>query len=197
MEISPIVLIIAVLLVVGFVVWVLRSRPRNTPAGEHFDTSVTAVGAATEAARNVVEEVAETIEHSLEAAVEAGGARPEDVEAIVRNAAMPPVTKSSAVKSPVVTGIGIPAAVGEPDNLRLIKGLGPKLNSLLVELGITRYDQIAAWGDAEIAKVDAHLGTFKGRIVRDNWIEQARLLANGDTAGFEEKFGKLDKPGQA
>jgi len=64
---------------------------------------------------------------------------------------------------------------------------------VLTELGITRYDQIAAWKGDDVAKVDAHLGTFKGRIARDNWIEQAKFLASGDTAGFEAKFGKLDK----
>ena len=44
----------------------------------------------------------------------------------------------------------------------------------------------------EVETVDAHLGTFKGRITRDNWIEQAAFLAKGDTAGFEARFGKLD-----
>ncbi len=88
--------------------------------------------------------------------------------------------------------IGIPAAVGSADNLLQIKGIGPKLNTLLVGLGITRFDQIAAWGAAEIDKVDDHLGTFKNRITRDSWVEQAGLLAKGMVAEFEAKFGKLD-----
>jgi predicted flap endonuclease-1-like 5' DNA nuclease len=91
-----------------------------------------------------------------------------------------------------LTAIGIPAAVGDPDSLLQIKGIGPKLNTLLIGLGITRFDQIAAWGAAEIDKVDDHLGTFKNRITRDNWIEQAGLLARGEIAAFEAKFGKLD-----
>ncbi len=85
----------------------------------------------------------------------------------------------------------IAAAVGAPDNLELIKGVGPKLNALLISLGVTRFDQIAAWGAAEIGEVDAYLGSFKGRITRDNWVEQAELLAAGDTAGFAAKFGAL------
>lgn len=88
--------------------------------------------------------------------------------------------------------IGIPAAVGDPDDLLQIKGIGPKLNDLLVSLGITRFDQIAAWGAAEIDKVDDHLGSFKNRITRDSWVEQAGLLARGAIAEFEAKFGKLD-----
>ena len=91
-----------------------------------------------------------------------------------------------------MTAIGIPGAVGEPDNLLQVKGIGPKLNTLLTSLGVRRFDQIAAWGSGEIAKVDGHLGAFKGRIVRDSWVEQATLLARGDVAGFEAKFGKLD-----
>jgi predicted flap endonuclease-1-like 5' DNA nuclease len=85
----------------------------------------------------------------------------------------------------------IPAAIGAPDNLLAIKGLGPKLNTLLGSLGVTRYDQIAAWGATEIAEVDRFLGAFQGRIVRDNWVEQAALLARGDVTGFAAKFGAL------
>ncbi len=85
----------------------------------------------------------------------------------------------------------IAAAVGAPDNLTLIKGVGPKLNSLLISLGVTRFDQIAAWGAREVAEVDVHLGNFKGRITNDSWVEQAGLLARGDHAGFAAKFGQL------
>lgn len=85
----------------------------------------------------------------------------------------------------------IAAAIGEPDDLRKIKGIGPKLNTLLGELGVARYDQIATWTAADVAEIDPYLGTFKGRITRDNWIEQADFLAKGDIAGFEAKFGKL------
>jgi predicted flap endonuclease-1-like 5' DNA nuclease len=95
-----------------------------------------------------------------------------------------------------LTAIGIPAAVGDPDDLLQIKGIGPKLNTLLISLGVTRFDQIAAWGASEVDKVDDHLGTFKNRITRDSWIEQAGLLAKGAIAQFEAKFGKLDSENQ-
>lgn len=83
------------------------------------------------------------------------------------------------------------AGVGEADDLTRIKGLGPKLATLLRTLGITRFDQIAGWSEADVARIDAQLGTFQGRIARDNWIEQARYLAAGDVAGFEARFGKV------
>lgn len=79
---------------------------------------------------------------------------------------------------------------GEDDLLRL-KGVGPKLRTLLIELGVTRFAQIAAWTDADLAAIDARLGNFKGRPVRDQWIDQAKYLAAGDIAGFEAKYGKL------
>ena len=82
-----------------------------------------------------------------------------------------------------------PAADG--DDLRRIKGLGPKLVTLLAEQGVTTFAQIAAWDDADIDRIDARLGRFQGRIRRDDWVAQARLLAAEDTAGYEAKFGNL------
>lgn len=82
-----------------------------------------------------------------------------------------------------------PAGAG--DDLTRIKGVGPKLSALLASLGVTRFDQIAGWSDADVARIDAQLGNFSGRPQRDQWIEQARLLATGDTAGYESRFGKL------
>lgn len=102
-----------------------------------------------------------------------------------------PVTVPVAAAT-ALTAIGIPVAVGAADDLLQIKGVGPKLNTLLNSLGISRFDQIAAWGAKEIGIVDGHLGAFKGRIGRDAWVEQAGLLATGAIAAFEAKFGKLD-----
>jgi len=84
-----------------------------------------------------------------------------------------------------------PVATGPGDPLTRMKGLGPKAEAALNALGITRFDQIAGWDEADIARVDQQMGAFKGRITRDRWVEQARFLAAGDTAGFEATFGKL------
>ena len=77
------------------------------------------------------------------------------------------------------------------DDLTRIKGLGPKLSALLASLGVTTYAQVAAWTDDDLARIDRQLGSFAGRPARDQWVEQAKLLAAGDTAGYEGKFGKL------
>jgi NADH-quinone oxidoreductase subunit E len=65
---------------------------------------------------------------------------------------------------------------GKADDLKKIKGVGPKLEQTLNELGVYHYDQIAAWTVADIAWVDDRL-KFKGRIERDGWIDQAKTLA--------------------
>ena len=61
------------------------------------------------------------------------------------------------------------------DDLRQIKGIGPKIAGILGELGIRRFDQIAAWTPENIEWVNAHL-KFKGRVEREDWISQAKAL---------------------
>jgi predicted flap endonuclease-1-like 5' DNA nuclease len=80
---------------------------------------------------------------------------------------------------------------GPGDTLTLLKGLGPKAAALLNDLGVTRFEQIASWNASDIAAIDERMGAFKGRITRDRWVEQAKLLARGDTEAFEAEFGKI------
>ncbi len=68
---------------------------------------------------------------------------------------------------------------GRADDLKLIWGVGPKLEEMLHGLGVFHFAQMAAWTDMNLAWVDQNLGGFKGRAVRDKWIEQARKLAGG------------------
>jgi len=68
----------------------------------------------------------------------------------------------------------LPPAAG--DNLKDIAGIGPKLEKSLNSLGVYRFAQIAAWTADDIARFEARLG-FKGRIGRDDWIAQAKILA--------------------
>ena len=85
----------------------------------------------------------------------------------------------------------LPGASGPPDNLEQLKGVGPKLASILNARGLTRFDQISKLSAGEIERLDADLGAFRGRLTRDRIVEQADYLARGDTDGFEHKFGKL------
>ena len=64
----------------------------------------------------------------------------------------------------------------ERDDLKLIKGIGPRLESMLNDLGIYQFSQIAAWKKADIEKISAKLAHFKNRIKRDEWVKKARDL---------------------
>ncbi|TZG26280.1 hypothetical protein [Sphingomonas montanisoli] len=77
------------------------------------------------------------------------------------------------------------------DDLTRIKGLGPKAQAVLNSIGIHRYSQLAALDPAQAGEVDGRMGNFKGRIHRDEWVDQARFLEQDDTIGFEAKYGKL------
>lgn len=84
------------------------------------------------------------------------------------------------------------AREGGPDDLKLIKGVGPKLEQLLHSMGFYHFDQIAAWGPREVAWVDQNLEGFKGRVSRDDWVSQAQTLADGGTTEFSKKVKKGD-----
>jgi predicted flap endonuclease-1-like 5' DNA nuclease len=85
----------------------------------------------------------------------------------------------------------LPGASGPPNDLQMLKGVGPRLARQLNAAGITRFDQLAGLGENEVALLDSRLGAFTGRVVRDRLVEQACYLAVGDRDGFETKFGKL------
>lgn len=77
---------------------------------------------------------------------------------------------------------------GKPDDLLRISGVGPKNEKILHSLGFFHFDQIAAWTPEQVNWVDDHL-RFGGRIEREEWINQARLLANGNEAEFARLYG--------
>src|SRR6185369_9592246 len=89
-------------------------------------------------------------------------------------------------------GVDVPrGGDGPADDLKQLKGVGPKFVARLNELGITRFDQLAGLNETETAHLDERMGPLQGRLARDRVIEQADYLARGDIDGFEEKFGKL------
>ena len=71
------------------------------------------------------------------------------------------------------------AREGGPDDLKMIWGVGPKLEAMLHDMGFYHYDQIASWGSEELNWVDRRLTGFRGRARRDKWVEQAERLASG------------------
>jgi len=76
------------------------------------------------------------------------------------------------------------------DDLKMIKGVGPKLEKLLNDMGFYHFDQIAKWTEDEVRWVDQNLEGFKGRVSRDSWVEQAKLLAEGKETEFSARAKK-------
>lgn len=95
----------------------------------------------------------------------------------------PPAAASAASKPAGLDG----PRDGGADDLKLIKGVGPKLEQLLHSMGFYHFDQVAGWSTGEVAWVDENLEGFKGRVTRDNWIEQAKILASGGTTEFAKR----------
>ena len=84
------------------------------------------------------------------------------------------------------------AREGGPDDLKYIKGVGPKLEQALHDMGVFHFDQIASWTDEEVAWADQNLVGFKGRVSRDDWVSQAKILAEGGTTEFSDRAKKGD-----
>ncbi len=224
------VLFVILFILVALIVIFWATRTRGNTAGPHVDTTMTAVGAVTEA----VEELADSVKHAIKGEPEVaevkgeGGvgsapgvapaatlksAEPKPVvskaaapkstaskatapkaappkataskAAVAKaapktaakaaapkaaapkaapKAAAPKATSKAAAPKPAASKPATSAASGAPDDLRQLKGVGPKLVTVLNGLGVTRFDQIAGWSTGDIATVDAQLGTFTGRI---------------------------------
>ncbi|WP_348633719.1 helix-hairpin-helix domain-containing protein [Rhizobium sp. BK376] len=112
----------------------------------------------------------------------------------VRAKAKPAVDKPAPVKAKADATVeaAAPKVVKAPargrkttakaDDLKLISGVGPKLEMVLRERGIGTFADIASWSDADVAHIDADLG-FEGRIARDDWVGQAKALLAPKAAG--------------
>jgi NADH-quinone oxidoreductase subunit E len=76
---------------------------------------------------------------------------------------------------------------GKADDLKEIEGIGPALEKLVNGMGFFHFDQIAQWTEADVALVDAEMKTFKGRISRDKWVEQAKIIVSEGLEAFRER----------
>ncbi|TCD06377.1 hypothetical protein EYB45_01200 [Erythrobacteraceae bacterium CFH 75059] len=142
------------------------------------DVAITAAGGASAA-----------IARAEQAEREEFGAAPTDPD---EPSGLPPESSAAETLAEAVSLVEPPASpLPDGGELTRLKGIGPKLALRLEELGITRIEQIAQWTPEEAERIDAQLGRFQGRIHRDGWIEQARLLSSGDAAGYEARFGRL------
>lgn len=109
------------------------------------------------------------------------------------SAAKKPAAKKPATKRAAPAKKAAPAKSNKPDDLKLIKGVGKGIETKLNKAGITQYSQIAKWKKADITEFDEKL-SFKGRIERDEWISQAKILAKGGATEFSKRAAKGEVP---
>jgi len=83
---------------------------------------------------------------------------------------------------------------GQADDLKRISGVGPRMEQMCNMLGFWHYDQIANWSEDEVAWVDENLQGFKGRVTRDDWVSQAKILAEGGETAFSKKQDDAKSP---
>lgn len=79
---------------------------------------------------------------------------------------------------------------GGADDLKQIKGVGPKLEARLNDIGLYHFDQVAGWRVKEVEWADNNLEGVKGRVSRDGWVKQAKILAKGGQTEFSKKVAK-------
>ncbi len=189
-----------------------RSAPKSVATPAASAASVTATSSAvpktTEADEESVAKAAETAEKTADAeaaakAAEAAAKAAEEQaakEAETAKAAAEEKAKE-AEATPDFDGDGVKEGTdegaqpevldaprdGKADNLKEIKGIGPKLEKACNSIGVYHFDQIANWSDDEVAWVNANLVGFKGRVTRDNWVEQAKILAAGGETEFSQR----------
>ncbi len=119
---------------------------------------------------------------------EATGVTLQEAQAVTKARPKPEAAAARQTKPATLAA----AREGGADDLKKIKGVGPKLEQLLNSLGFHHFDQIAAWTDEELAWVDDNLEGFKGRASRDGWVEQAKVLARGGETEFSARVDKGD-----
>lgn len=98
---------------------------------------------------------------------DSGGGRKTELRVVGGSETAPPQPKNLFSAPPA-----------EADDLKLIRGVGPRLEKLLNEAGVYQFAQIAGFTDSDFAWLDTQLSTFKGRALRDKWREQAAELLN-------------------
>lgn len=117
---------------------------------------------------------------------------PTDAETTASESTRGPVTGLRSVKSEALIDPNLEWSTrdgGTLDDLKRIRGIGVLIEKKLNSLGITSYEQIANWTGADVYRL-SQLLDFKGRIERENWIEQARILASGGHTEFSRRVDR-------
>ena len=184
---AAVLLAILIAVLVAILIWIGFYRDADEAGG---DESSTPPGAASASAASVATTSRAAPEPEAAGEPAAAKAKPAKKPSTKKPATKKPATKKPATKKPAAKAKpaakdGQPKTLKNPraggaDDLTLLKGVGPAVEKTLNGLGIFHFDQIADWGKKNIEWVDQRL-RFKGRIVRDGWVDLARSLAKSKT----------------
>ena len=172
-------LIVAV--IVAIILWM---GWQDTNSGNASDATTGAATTSTAAARSDATATAASPVAAKPAATKAA-AKPAAAKPAAAKAAAKPAAKAAA--KPAVLA---KARAGGADNLKMIKGVGPVLEKALHTTGVFHFDQVGAWTKADAEWFDDNVKGANGRVIRDGWVKQAKILAKGGTTEFSARVKK-------
>jgi predicted flap endonuclease-1-like 5' DNA nuclease len=175
---------------------VSAEAPSATAAAVAPAATSTAVHSAAALAASVAAAAASTATDAKASIAEAARSTATDISGMrsVKSEAFRPADAAPAAGSIAAIAANVlpnRARTGAPDDLKRIRGVGVLIEKKLNSMGVTSYDQIANWTNADIEKV-SHMLDFKGRIERENWVEQARILSSGGQTEFSRRVDRGD-----
>lgn len=171
-------LIVAV--IVAIILWM---GWQDTNSGNASDATTGAATTSTAAARS----------DAMATAASPVAAKPAATKAAAKPAAAKPAAKAAAkpaAKAAAKPDVLAKARAGGADNLKMIKGVGPVLEKALHTTGVFHFDQVGAWTKADAEWFDDNVKGANGRVIRDGWVKQAKILAKGGTTEFSARVKK-------
>lgn len=171
-------LIVAV--IVAIILWM---GWQDTNSGNASDATTGAATTSTAAARS----------DAMATAASPVAAKPAATKAAAKPAAAKPAAKAAAkpaAKAAAKPAVLAKARAGGADNLKMIKGVGPVLEKALHTTGVFHFDQVGAWTKADAEWFDDNVKGANGRVIRDGWVKQAKILAKGGTTEFSARVKK-------
>ena len=164
----------------------ILSRGGDTAFSRDCDRRARGEAGATPVAPKLADAIRET---AANAAAQTGFSSRTDLGALrsVRSEAYQGAAQGSVAAPRIGAAKGLRSAPVE--DLKRIRGIGVLIEKKLNQMGVVAYEQIANWTAQEIDRVSQSLD-FKGRIERENWVEQARILASGGTTEFSRRVDR-------
>ena len=179
-------LIVAV--IVAIILWM---GWQDTNSGNASDATTGTATTSTAAARSDATATAASPVAAKPAATKAA-AKPAAAKPAAKAAAKPAAKAAAkpAAKAAAKPAVLAKARAGGADNLKMIKGVGPVLEKALHTTGVFHFDQVGAWTKADAEWFDDNVKGANGRVIRDGWVKQAKILAKGGTTEFSARVKK-------